>query len=249
MALPWGATTNSFFAQNPSLDLHDIVVRPAVNEDLGATARLGKPAGRPLSRRAGRWGLWHLVRQGPWRRPIGRRLQACQLRRRIPQGRCVGDLQATITAPNPPRSPPKAKFSFVDAEIPVFAPASIAEVLEFGVKAFDLSRYAGLWTAMTTVADVMDSAGSLSLDGAGFDIRFANQPRSTLRRPSYPRHRHPSSTKRSATASTVFPQPWPSSGSTGLTAFLFASPRARFGILAAGKGLRDKRARRSRTLE
>ena len=40
---------------------------------------VGQPAGRPVSRRHGRWRVRHLVRQRPWRRPLARRAAPRQL--------------------------------------------------------------------------------------------------------------------------------------------------------------------------
>jgi TPP-dependent indolepyruvate ferredoxin oxidoreductase alpha subunit len=36
----------------------------------------------------------------------------------------------------------------IDAEMPVLAPASIQEVLDYGMIGWELSRYSGLWVSM-----------------------------------------------------------------------------------------------------
>ncbi len=48
--------------------------------------------------------------------------------------------------------------------MPVLAPGSQAEILELGLHAVALSRYAGLWTALKIVADIADGGGSVDLD-------------------------------------------------------------------------------------
>ena len=55
---------------------HRLRARP--QRGSGRDRRLGQPAGRPVSRRQGRWRLRHLVRQGPRRRPLDRPAQARQ---------------------------------------------------------------------------------------------------------------------------------------------------------------------------
>ncbi len=45
----------------------------------------------------------------------------------------------------------------IDAEMPVLAPASIQEVLDYGLIGLELSRYSGLWVSMICLADTMDS--------------------------------------------------------------------------------------------
>ena len=65
-------------------------LRPRPQRGPGGDRRLGQPAGRPVSRRQGRWRVRHLVRQGPRRRPLGRRAQARQLGRHLAQWRRAG---------------------------------------------------------------------------------------------------------------------------------------------------------------
>ena len=236
LGLPWlslGSYDQQLLRAKPLLDLHDIVVRPAVNEDLGATAVWGsQQVGLfPGARVDGVFGIWYGKAPGVDR--SGDVFKHANFAGVSPKGGVLaiagddhGAKSSSLAA--------QSEFSFVDAEIPVFAPASIAEVLEFGVKAFDLSRYAGLWTAMTTVADVMDSAGSLSLDGAGFDIRLPtslDQPFGGLhiRATDAPLDQEERHRLYRLPAALAFVR------LNGFDRLPFASPRARFGILAAGK--------------
>ncbi|HBF99385.1 MAG TPA: indolepyruvate ferredoxin oxidoreductase family protein, partial [Alphaproteobacteria bacterium] len=52
----------------------------------------------------------------------------------------------------------------MDLEIPVLNPANVREVLEFGLYGWAMSRYAGLWVGMIALADIMDSAATVSAD-------------------------------------------------------------------------------------
>ena len=103
-----------------------------VNEDLAATAVWGTQqatlhAGREVRRR-----VRHLVRQGPGRRPLGRRAAARQLRghgaagrrararRRRPRREVVVDRAPVRAGADPPR------------RIPILNPSSVQEFLDFG---------------------------------------------------------------------------------------------------------------------
>ena len=53
--------------------------------------------------------------------------------------------------------------AFISASIPVLAPASVAEIFEYGLLGYALSRYAGVWVGLKTVADVVESSASTVL--------------------------------------------------------------------------------------
>jgi indolepyruvate ferredoxin oxidoreductase len=56
------------------------------------------------------------------------------------------------------------EFSFQDLEIPLLDPSEVAEVLEFGLKAIALSRFAGTWAGMKCVAETMDASQTMRVD-------------------------------------------------------------------------------------
>jgi indolepyruvate ferredoxin oxidoreductase len=47
--------------------------------------------------------------------------------------------------------------------VPIFAPSSIAEVVELGLHAVALSRYAGVWTGLKMVSDIADGGATVSV--------------------------------------------------------------------------------------
>jgi indolepyruvate ferredoxin oxidoreductase len=166
---PLGAYDIQLLAAKARLDALDIVVRPAVNEDLGATAVWGTQQVNlyPGARHEGVFGIWYGKAPGVDR--TGDVFKHANFAGVSPFGGVVavagddhGAKSSTIAC--------QSEYAFVDAEIPVFAPASVEEVLTFGVKAFDVSRYAGLWTAMTTVSDIMDSSASITIDPTAYAI-------------------------------------------------------------------------------
>ena len=50
--------------------------------------------------------------------------------------------------------------------LPVLVPGTVEEIIEFGLHAVAMSRYAGLWTAMKIVADLADAAGVVQAGAA-----------------------------------------------------------------------------------
>ncbi|MBI5121181.1 MAG: indolepyruvate ferredoxin oxidoreductase family protein [Rhodospirillales bacterium] len=55
----------------------------------------------------------------------------------------------------------QSDFAFMDAMIPVLHPAGVQEILDYGLFGIAMSRYAGLWVAMKTIAETVDSSGSV----------------------------------------------------------------------------------------
>jgi indolepyruvate ferredoxin oxidoreductase len=230
---PLGAYDSLLLAAKDRLDAHDIVVRPAVNEDLGATAVWGTQQVNlyPGARHDGVFGIWYGKTPGVDR--SGDVFKHANFAGTSPLGGVLavagddhGAKSSSITC--------QSEYAFVDAEIPVFAPASVAEVLTFGVKAFDVSRYAGLWTAMTTVSDLMDSAASVTIDPAAYHI---TPPRGVvipadglhIRLGDTPLAQEVRHREFRLPAALAFVR------ANGFDQTPIDTPNARFGILAAGK--------------
>ncbi|QIL88921.1 indolepyruvate ferredoxin oxidoreductase family protein [Microbulbifer sp. SH-1] len=60
--------------------------------------------------------------------------------------------------------PGQSEFAFVDMHIPVLNPATVQEVLDYGLYGLELSRFSGCWVAMITLAENMDSASTVDVD-------------------------------------------------------------------------------------
>jgi indolepyruvate ferredoxin oxidoreductase len=57
----------------------------------------------------------------------------------------------------------QSEYAMVDSMMPVLNPASIAEIVDFGLHGWALSRYSGLWVGLKCVKDNVESSGSVSL--------------------------------------------------------------------------------------
>ena len=153
------------------LKAHDIVVQRGINEDLGATAVWGTQH-VPLfdgHKKDGVFGLWY--GKGPGVDRTGDVLKHANFAGTSALGGVLalaGDDHSckSSTLPN------QSEFAFADAEMPVVAPSTIDEVIEFGAKGIQLSRYSGCWIGMKTIADLMDASTSATLDMSRYYTRI-----------------------------------------------------------------------------
>jgi len=60
--------------------------------------------------------------------------------------------------------PSQSEFALIDAEMPVLTPADIQDVLNLGLHGLAMSRYAGLWTGLIALADLMDGSATINVD-------------------------------------------------------------------------------------
>jgi indolepyruvate ferredoxin oxidoreductase len=166
---PLGGYDQQLARAKAFLDEHHIHVRPGVNEDLAATAVWGSQQVNlhPGARFEGVFGIWYGKSPGVDRTgDVVRHANFTGTSRHGGVLAIAGDdlLGKSSTIPC------QSDFAFVDAEIPVLAPASVQDVLDLGLHGFALSRHSGLWVGMTAVADVMDGAETVEVDLARLSI-------------------------------------------------------------------------------
>jgi indolepyruvate ferredoxin oxidoreductase len=53
---------------------------------------------------------------------------------------------------------------FIACAMPVFFPASVQDILDLGVHAFELSRFCGLWSGMKTIQEIVESSATATVD-------------------------------------------------------------------------------------
>ncbi|MFV8781725.1 indolepyruvate ferredoxin oxidoreductase family protein [Microbulbifer sp. SA54] len=68
--------------------------------------------------------------------------------------------------------PGQSEFAFVDMHIPVLNPATVQEVLDYGLYGLELSRFSGCWVAMITLAENMDSSSVVTVNPAGVSFTY-----------------------------------------------------------------------------
>jgi indolepyruvate ferredoxin oxidoreductase len=164
---PLGGYDRELWRQRARLSAADIHFEPGLNEDLAATACWGTQQIHlaPGATRQGVFAIWY--GKGPGLDRSGDVLRHANGAGTAPLGGVLalaGDDPAakssTVTS--------GCEHSFADLEIPLLDPADVAEVLEFGVKAIALSRFAGLWVGMKCVAETMDATMTLTVDPAAY---------------------------------------------------------------------------------
>jgi len=66
----------------------------------------------------------------------------------------------------------QSEYALVDAMVPILNPASVSEIIEYGLHGWALSRYAGVWCGLKCVKDNVESSGSIdvSLDNFKTDL-------------------------------------------------------------------------------
>jgi indolepyruvate ferredoxin oxidoreductase len=69
------------------------------------------------------------------------------------------------------------EFLFVDTMIPIFNPAGVQELIDYGLYGYALSRFAGTWSAIKCVKDNIESTASVDVSIDRFN---SSCPRSTM---------------------------------------------------------------------
>ena len=153
---PLGGYDQQLAAAKKLLDAHDVKVWEGLNEDLGATAVWGSQQtyAFPGAKFDGVFGIWYGKAPGVDR--TGDVFKHANMAGTDPKG---GVLALCGDDPNSKSSTlaSQSEFAMIDAEMPVLAPSSIQDVLDYGMIGWELSRYSGLWTSMICLADTMDS--------------------------------------------------------------------------------------------
>ncbi|MBA3895943.1 MAG: indolepyruvate ferredoxin oxidoreductase family protein [Sphingomonadaceae bacterium] len=233
---PLGAVDSSFAAARRFTDPLDILVQPGVNEDLAATAIIGtQQVGLYGSaRKQGVFALWY--GKGPGVDRSGDALHHGNAYGSSAHGGvlvCAGDDHVAKSSTTAHQS----EFALASALIPVLHPATLDEIIDFGLLGWAMSRYSGLWVGLKLVTDLVDSAGIVTIDpgrpllveprfdmpSGGLNIRAEFNPQEQERR----LHEH------KIPAALAF------AAANRIDRVTHDSPQRRLGIVTTGKSWRD----------
>lgn len=170
---PLGDLDRELWRLSDQLQAHRVVFQPGINEDLAATAVWGsQQVGLfPSARREGVYGLWYGKAPGLDRSSDAvRHANAAGTSPRGGVVLVVGDDHACKSSTLPSAS----EFALRDLGVPILAPTDVQDVLDFGLMGWALSRYAGCWSGLIALADIMDSALTVEVDLDRH--RFVNPP-------------------------------------------------------------------------
>jgi indolepyruvate ferredoxin oxidoreductase len=221
------------------LRAHDIRFHPGINEDLAATAIWGTQQLHlfPQPKVDGIFSMWY--GKGPG---VDRCGDVFKHANYAGTAR-FGGVLAVAGDDHSARSSAVAHQSehvFSACAMPVLAPAGLQEFLDLGLHGWAMSRYCGLWVALKTTSDSIESAGTVELDPQRVQIRmpedFALPAEGMHLRwpdPQLTQERRMQEFKIYAALAYV--------RANRLNYLVFDSPRPRFGIIACGKAYLDVR--------
>src|SRR6478735_5511686 len=141
---------------------------PAVNEDLAATAVLGSQQVETQGDREvdGVFGLWY--GKGPGVDRAGDALKHGNAYGSSPHGGVLvvaGDDHGCVSSSMPHQS----DHAMIGWSMPVVNPSNIADMLEFGLYGWALSRFSGAWVGYKAISETVESGSTVDLDALRTD--------------------------------------------------------------------------------
>ncbi len=162
---PLGGYDQALWNAAKYLKAQNIVFQPGVNEELGATAVWGTQqlgfAPQGTNKFDGVFGIWY--GKGPGVDRTSDVFKHANMAGTTPWGGVIavaGDdhVAKSSTAAH------QSDHIFKACGLPVFFPASVQEILDLGIHAFAMSRYAGVWTGMKTIQEIVESSATAMID-------------------------------------------------------------------------------------
>ncbi len=233
---PLGGYDQQLRAAQKWLDAHDIRFWEGLNEDLGATAVWGsQQLGLfPGARFDGLFGIWYGKAPGVDRTgDVFKHANAAGTS-------SLGGVLAIVGDDHNCKSstlPSQSEFAMADAEIPVLNPASIQDVLDYGIHGWQMSRFSGAWTGMVALADTMDSGAVVNVDLTRLaisvpDFRFPEGGVS-MRRGDTPLNKEQRLRQVKLPAAQAYVR------ANRLDRVILPSPKPRVGVIVTGQAARD----------
>ncbi len=230
---PLGRLDMELWRIEPLLQAANVRFQPGVNEDLAATAVWGTQyvGSFPGAKVDGVFGIWY--GKGPGVDRSGDPLKHGNLAGTSAAGGVlvlVGDDHSAKSSTTAHQS----DFSLIAAGIPVLYPANVQDIIDFGLRGIEMSRYSGCWVGLKLVTDVVESAGDVevgqlvpvsglppadaSLHIKAFEMAPAAEERLYVRK---------------------LPAVVQFARAAGLNRLVWPGPAARVGIVTAGKSYAD----------
>jgi indolepyruvate ferredoxin oxidoreductase len=153
---PLGGLDQQFLKIADLFVANDIHFEPGLNEELAATAIWGAQQAelRGEGRFDGVFGLWY--GKGPGVDRSGDAFRHANLAGTSRHGGVLALMGDDATAESSTTAH-QSEFAFVDAMMPILAPAGVQEILDYGVLGWALSRFASVWVGLKCVKDTIES--------------------------------------------------------------------------------------------
>ena len=162
---PLGGYDQALAKAQAHLKAHHVVFQPGVNEELAATALWGTqqlgfaPPGS--NKYDGVFGIWY--GKGPGVDRCSDVFKHANMAGTTPWGGVIavaGDdhISKSSTAAH------QSDHIFKACGTPVFFPSNVQEILDWGVHAFAMSRFSGVWAGMKTIQEIVESSAAVQVD-------------------------------------------------------------------------------------
>jgi indolepyruvate ferredoxin oxidoreductase len=237
---PLGGYDQALWQAQTHLAAQNIVFTPGVNEELAATAVWGSqqldlyPQGNKFD---GVFGLWY--GKGPGVDRCSDVFKHANMAGTSKHGGVIalaGDdhIAKSSTAAH------QSDHIFKACGLPVFFPSSVQDILDMGLHAFAMSRFAGVWSGMKTIQEIVESTSSVSVDPDRVEIVIPtdfSMPEGGLhiRWPDAPLEQEARLMDHKWYAALAYVR------ANKLNHNVIATPHDRFGIIASGKAYNDTR--------
>ena len=186
---PLGAVDMQMTRAAKELAQAQVTFQPGLNEDLAATALWGCQQAelRGEGKYDGVFGLWY--GKGPGVDRSGDVMRHANMAGTSPLGGVVmamgddhtGESSTTLH---------QSDWAMVDAYMPVVSPAGVQEIMDYGLYAWALSRFAGVWVGLKTMKDTIEVTSvvngdpfrqefvtpEIALPTGGLNIRLVDTP-------------------------------------------------------------------------
>jgi len=237
---PLGGYDQALWQARQHLAAQQVVFQPGVNEELAATAVWGTQqlefdaANKKFD---GVFGLWY--GKGPGVDRCSDVFKHANMAGTAPHGGVIALAGDDHTAKSSTAAH-QSDHIFKACGLPVFFPSSAQEILDLGLHAFAMSRFAGVWTSMKTIQEVVESAASIDVSADRVSIvvptDFAMPPGGLHIR--WPDAALPQESR-------LFDFKWYAAlayvRANRLNHNVIAGSQDRFGIIASGKAFNDTR--------
>ncbi len=238
---PLGGYDQALWAAKKYLQAQNIVFQPGVNEELAATALWGTqqlgfaPPGS--NKFDGVFGIWY--GKGPGVDRTADVFKHANMAGTTPWGGVIavaGDdhVAKSSTAAH------QSDHIFKACGLPVFFPSTVQEILDLGLHAFAMSRYAGVWAGMKTIQEIVESSATALIDPERVRIAL---PTDFEMPPGGVHIRWPDAAL--PQEERLFNYKWYAAlayvRANRLNYNVIAGPHDRFGIIASGKAYNDTR--------
>ncbi|TYR30253.1 indolepyruvate ferredoxin oxidoreductase family protein [Mesorhizobium microcysteis] len=159
---PLGGLDQQLWKAKKQLEANDIVFQPGLNEELAATACWGSQQTELLGegKYDGVFSVWY--GKGPGVDRTGDVFRHANLAGSSRHGGVLALMGDDHTAESSTNAH-ATEFAFVDAMIPIFNPAGVQELIDYGLYGYALSRFAGTWAGIKCVKDNIESTASVDV--------------------------------------------------------------------------------------